>query len=196
VNSLPQSISDNQRQFEAGLSKLKFELQKNLNEIDPLDSKKLESLIGLFSQRLVIFQHEFLEFLAKQKGSVSSSVQNFAFSNPKTDKIAEMAGAIIGGGAASGILVFIPVVTTTGWLWTTTSTISLAAYIAATVGCPIWAVIAALTVGTGIGGGYLAKWFRDDKRREQVKAATVEWFDKEVVTKLREWSAERIGEIF
>ena len=74
---------DLMRQFEAGLAKVRYELKKNLYEIDPLDKDRLNPLLSVFNDRLIIFQHEFLEFLARVKGTAKSSTTVFNVSQAR-----------------------------------------------------------------------------------------------------------------
>ena len=76
-------MKDLTRQFEAGLSEVKYEYQKNLQEINPLDKDALEKMLTVFSQRLVIFQHTFMERLSQTRGGVGDpQTQEFVIEIP------------------------------------------------------------------------------------------------------------------
>ena len=79
-------VKDLTRQFEAGLSEVKYEYQKNLQEINPLDEDALEKMLTVFSQRLVIFQHTFMERLSQARGGVGDPhTQEFMIEAPHLD---------------------------------------------------------------------------------------------------------------
>jgi len=183
---------DATRQFEAGLAKVRYELQKNLHDLDPLEKGRLQSMLQVFGQRLVIFQHDFLEYLARIKGGAKNSTEIFDCRTPEADQIPEIASALLAGATGSILLVVVPAATT-GHLWWTAS-IGLAAVIAAALHWPVWLVVAVLSIG---GGGAMfagVKKALAEKRREKVRGAVLKWFDAEVTPKLRDWFKCRIQE--
>lgn len=96
-------INDLIRQFEAGLAKVKYEYQKNLQEIDPLDEEALNKMLTVFNQRLVIFQHEFMEYLSKVRDGVNPYTEESVIEAPPIERIpAIAAGAGIAGAIAAG----------------------------------------------------------------------------------------------
>ena len=180
------------RQFEAGLANLRYELQKNLNEFDPLEKDRLKSMIEVFGQRLIIFQHDFLKYISLIKGGAESTTEEFIFQIPETDQIPELAAGILAGSTGSLLLIIIPA-GTTGHLWWATS-IGLGAVIASALGWPVWLVVAVLSIG---GGGVVYKGIKNllaVKRRDKIRGAVVKWFDNDIAPKLREWCKLRISE--
>ena len=134
-------INDLNRQFEAGLAKVKYEYQKNLQEADPLDRDALEKMLTVFNQRLVIFQHEFMDYLSKVRdGGVNPDTEEFVVEAPPIDRIPEIASSIIAGGGGAILVALIPVGTAGWWIWATTLT--TAASIGSAVGAPAGIVTA------------------------------------------------------
>lgn len=185
-----QLTDDMQRQFESGLAKVRYELQKNLNELDPLQKGRLQSMLEVFSQRLVIFQHDFLEYLARAKGGAKYATQTFTFQTPDPKQIPEIASSLLAGATGSLLLVFIPA-GTTGHLWWAAS-IGFGSVIAGALGWPVWLVVALLSVGGGAGVFVGVRKVLAGKRRNQIRQAVLKWFDTHVTPQLREWSHERI----
>lgn len=98
--------NDLTRQFEGRLAMLKYEYQKNLQEVDPLDRDALVEMLTFFNQRLVIFQHEFLEDLARIRGGVDDPhIQEFEVKAPPLERKSEIIAWLIGGSpVAAGAL--------------------------------------------------------------------------------------------
>ena len=182
---------DMARQFDAGLAKIKYELQKNLNDIDPLDKERLSQLLSVFNQRLIVFQHEYLEYLARAKGMAESRVEEFSVSTPSTDKIPELASAILAGGASAFLVALIPVGTSGFWFWATT--VTAAASAGAALGVPAGVVTAGAGVVVGGIAGIVAATLMKSKRRSLIRKVIMQRFDNEIVPKLRQWALNHIG---
>lgn len=180
------------RQFERALAKLRYELSNNLGQIDPLDRDKLSQLLLVFNQRLIVFQHDFLQYLERARGeSISSRVEEFVISTPSCDKIPELASAILAGGAGAFLVHLLPVATS-GFLWWTT-TVTAAAATGAALGLPAGVVTAGVGVAAGAGAGIVVSLLMKSKRRESVRLAIMNKFDKEVAPKLLEWASNHIN---
>ena len=180
------------RQFEAGLARLRYELKKNLYDKDPLDKDQLNSLLSVFNDRLIIFQHEFLEFLARVKGAAKSSTTAFDISMPSDDRVPEMAASIIAGGAGALLVALIPVGTSGFWIWA--STVTAAASIGAAIGVPAGVVTAGAGIVVGAGAGVATAFLLKRRRRELTRKVILDKFDKEVAPRLRTWVASHIQE--
>ena len=180
------------RQFESGLAKIKYEFVKNLEERDILDQATLDGLLNVYNQRLVIFQHDFLECLSRTMGVTAGKVKEFSFSAPDYDSIPEIAGGIIAGGGAAIMATVIPVATV-GHLWWTSS-VGLAAVAGTALG--IGAGIATAGIGLLVGGaaGYAIKKCMENARKKEIKEKLIKYFDNEVTNSLREWAKARIFE--
>ena len=77
---------------------LKYEYQKNLQEVDPLDRDALVEMLTFFNQRLVLFQHDFLELLVQSHVEVDDlHTQKFKVEAPPVDRKPEIAAWVIGG---------------------------------------------------------------------------------------------------
>ena len=177
---------DVMRQFESGLAKVKFEFQKTLQEIDPLDSDALDSRLKLFNLRLVIFQHEFLEYLARVRGTVNPHTEAFEFQAPPLNRIPEIAASILAGGGSAILVALITVGQTGWWLWA--STVTAAAAIGGAVGVPAGVATAGVGILVGIGGGVLTAIFLKSYRRRFLREALVKKFDDDIVPALRAWA--------
>jgi len=183
--------TDLKRQFEAALSRVKFELEKNLTEIDPLDTEKLENMLQIFNQRLIIFQHEFLEHLARLGSAKNNAVEEFKIETPPWDRIPEMAAAIIAGGAGGIAMALIPIGTTGFWFWA--SAVTAAAATGAALGVPAGIVTAGAGIIIGAGAGVGTAIFLKSKRRKLLRQKILEMFDRDIAPKLREWVVLKIG---
>lgn len=178
------------RQFDAGLAKVKYELQKNLNDLDPLDQERLNQMLSVFNQRLVVFQHEFLDYLARAQGGATSRVEEFSVTTPSQDKIPELASAILAGGTGALLVALIPVGTSGFWIWATT--VTAAASAGAALGVPAGAVTAGAGVIVGAAAGVTMAIFMKSKRRALIRKVIMQKFDKEIAPKLREWALSHI----
>ena len=79
-------MKDLTRQFEAMLSEVRYDYQKNLQEINALDKEALEKMLTVFSQRLIIFQHTFMERLSQARGGVGDPhTMEFVIETPHLD---------------------------------------------------------------------------------------------------------------
>lgn len=190
-NELTTEIAnDLERQFEAGLAKVKYEFNKNLNEADPLDTDSLEKTLSVFNQRLVIFQHEFLEYIARVRGGVASHTEEFKVEPPPKSRIPEIASSIVAGGGSAILVALIPVGTSGWWIWA--STVTVAAAIGSAVGAPVGLVTAGVGVLVGAAAGVGAAICLKKYRRKLVREKLVEKFDKEISPKLRNWAHGKI----
>ncbi len=77
-----QDANDILRQFDGKLETVRFELQNELNKFDPFDKDKLNNFLELFSDRLIIFQHDFMQHLATIRGRVDPKTEKFTIKTP------------------------------------------------------------------------------------------------------------------
>ena len=184
-------INDLNREFEAGLAKVKYEYQKNLQEVDPLDRDALEKMLTVFNQRLVIFQHNFMDYLSKVRyGGVNPDTEEFVVEAPPIDRIPEIASSIIAGGGGAMIVALIPVGTTGWWIWA--STLTTAASIGSAVGAPAGIVTAGVGVVVGAGVGVGVAISMRKYRRKLVRKALITKFDEDIAPKLRILARDKI----
>ena len=183
-------INDLNRQFESGLAKVKYEYQKNLQEVDPLDEEALEKMLTVFNQRLVIFQHEFMEYLSKVRDGVNPHTEEFVVEAPPLDRIPEIAAGIIAGGYSALLVAIIPVVGMKWWIWSTV--VSAAAGIGSVVGAPAGIVTAGTGVIVGAGMGVVVAIAMKKRRRKLIRKALMDKFDTDVAPKLRVWARDKI----
>lgn len=192
TNELSAELADDMtRQFEGGLAKVKYEYQKNLQEIDPLDRDALEKMLTVFNQRLVIFQHEFMEYLSKVRGGVNPHTQEFVVDAPPLSRIPELATSIIAGGSGAILVALIPVGTTGWWLWATTLT--AAASIGSAVGAPSGLVTAGIGIGIGAVGGVGVALFMKKYRRKLIRNKLIGKFDNDIAPQLRAWAHGKLA---
>lgn len=183
--------NDVTRQFEAGLAKVKYEYQKNLQEVDPLDRDALERMLTVFNQRLVIFQHEFMEYLSKVRGGVNPQTLTFVVEAPPLNRIPELASSIIAGGGSAVLVAIIPVGTTGWWLWATT--VTAAASIGSAVGAPVGVVTAGVGVVAGAVAGVGIAFCMKKYRRKLIRKSLVAKFDDEIAPQLRSWANGKVA---
>ena len=183
-------VNDLNRQFEAGLAKVKYEYQKNLQEMDPIDRDALEKMLTIFNQRLVIFQHEFMEYLSKVRGGVDPNTKEFVVEPPPLDRTPEIASSIIAGGGSAILVAIIPVGTTGWWIWATTLT--AAASIGSAVGAPAGVVTGGIgiIVGAGVGVGIAISMRK--YRRKLIRKNLIAKFDEDIAPPLRAWAHGKI----
>lgn len=192
TNELSKEMAnDVTRQFEAGLAKVKYEYQKNLQEVDPLDRDALEKMLTVFNQRLVIFQHEFMEYLSKVCGGVNPQTQEFVVEAPPINRIPELASSIIAGGGSAILVALIPVGTTGVWLWATTLT--AAASIGSAVGAPAGVATAGIGVVVGAACGVGVALCMKKYRRKLMRKNLVAKFDDVIAPQLRAWTHGKIA---
>lgn len=192
TNELSEEVAnDVTRQFESGLAKVKYEYQKNLQEIDPLKRAELEKMLTVFNQRLVIFQHEFMEYLSKVRGGVNPKTQDFVVEAPPVNRIPELASSIIAGGGSAILVALIPVGTSGWWIWATTLT--AAAGIGSAIGAPAGIVTAGIGVGVAAAGGVGAALCMKKYRRRLIRKKLVAKFDDEIAPQLRAWANGKIA---
>ena len=192
TTEISQGLADDvTRQFEAGLAKVKYEYQKNLQEVDPLDRDALEKMLTVFNQRLVIFQHEFMEYLSKVRGGVNPHTQDFVVEPPPLSRIPELASSIIAGGGSALLVALIPVGTTGWWLWATTLT--AAASIGSAVGAPAGVVTAGIGIVVGAAGGVGVALCMKKYRRKLIRKNLAATFDEEIAPQLRAWAHGKIA---
>lgn len=175
-------------QFTSALQKLRYELEKNLSEIDVLNSNKLKSVISLFNGRLAIFQSDFLQYLKDY-----SENSNIVFDSPlRSEKeIQKLLAIILGTSLASAILLSALVVAHTGfWIWTTS--VTLGAAIGAKLGIPAGPATAGVSVAIGTAAGGAAVVFSRPMRRRVIKRMVLRKFDKDTTETLKNWALERI----
>jgi hypothetical protein len=180
------------RQFDGGLAKLRFEFLKNLAERDPLVHEQLSQMLELFNQRLIVFQHEFLEFLSRAKGGAKTHVEEFVVSAPPPGRIAEMAAAIIAGGGGALLIALIPVGHAGFWIWATT--ITAAASIGGAIAVPAGAVTAGVGIAIGAAAGIGLALALKPYRRKLIRNVLIKKFDAEIAPRLRDWAIARINE--
>ena len=160
-------VNDLTRQFEGGLAELKYEYQKRLQETDPIDRDAFAEMLTLFNQRLVIFQHTFLEHLVRAYGKVDDThTQEFEVEAPPLDRKPEIAAWIIGG---------------LGGLGSYGAWKILPKHPAGIIGGLV--VVAGASIFT-------REW-KNNKRKSVRKQLTVH-FDEEIAPSLRAWAHDKI----
>ncbi len=179
------------RQFDAGIAKVKYELQKNLNDIDPLDIEKLEQMLSVFNQRLILFQHDYLNYVSQTRGKAGSNVNTFNVNTPPLNKIPELAAALMAGGAGSWVFALITITVPGGWMASATTT-TLAASVGTALGVTGTVVTAGVGAIIGLGVGLGTNYILKSKRRSYRRKFISDKFDNEIVPKLRDWAVSQI----
>jgi hypothetical protein len=179
------------RQSEGWLAKVKYEYQKNLRAVDPLDRDALENMQTIFNQRLVIFQHEFMEYLARVRGGVNPHVEEFQSKPPPVERIPEIAASIIAGGGGAILVALIPVGTHGFLFWA--STVTAAGVIGGAIGVPAGVATAGVGVVVGIAGGIATAMCLRSYRRKLIRQILDKKFDDEIAPRLRTWAKGKIS---
>jgi hypothetical protein len=183
------------RTFDAALHRLKAELQKNLDQIDVLDRRRLKAVLELFNQRLIIAQYEFMELLARTVGEPGTEISELELREASPGMLAEVASTILaGGGAAAAVqLISITTVASSWYFWTTTTTVSVATIAGGALGVSAIAATAGTAALAGIAGAFIASKLTKGRRRDKVRTKIISQFDSDVVPKLNAWARDRIA---
>ena len=181
------------RQFDAGLEKLRSEILSNIDKVDLLDHDEAGGLVDRFNQRLVVSQHDFLEYISRLSGSSSGSVQPFVVSAADSTIVLEAtAGGV--GAITGGVLVNLISLTVPGWsgwlLGTTTTTLATGIGTALGVGASVVTIGAAAVAAVVAGGAIYLVRLR--KRRKFVRTSILKSFDEDAAPKLREWARRTV----
>ena len=179
--------------FKLALAKLRLELQRNLDQIDVLDSNKAESTLELFNQRLVIAQNDFLQYLSQVAGGSGDASGEFELQVVSANKVPELATMVLAGGGAA-VLVNLITFSGTSWLFMTTTT-SAATLIGGVVGVSAGVATAGIGAAAGLAAGVALNQAMKTKRRKKIKQSILESFDKYVVPQLDSWANDHIAEV-
>jgi hypothetical protein len=183
------------RDFDSGISKLRYELAKNLAETDVLKKEKVENVVSVFNQRLTVFQHDFLQMLAQLRGGAPNRTDEYNLDARSGSHIPTVVGCIAGavaGSAAAGMAV---TTASTGMLWwTSTHAVSLATVLAGAAGVSVDVVSGGLTLGGGIAGAIALNKGVAGIMRKRIRKKIMQDFDNSVVPRLRDWATHLFHE--
>lgn len=183
------------RDFDSGISKLRYELAKNLAETDVLKKEKVENVISVFNERLTVFQHDFLQVLAQMRGGAPNRTDKYSLNPSNGSHVPTVVGGIAGavaGGAAAGMAV---TTATTGMLWwSSTHAVSLATVLAGAAGVSVDLVSGGLTLGGGIAGAIALNKGVAGFMRKRIRKTIMQDFDGSVVPRLRDWATQLLNE--
>lgn len=178
-------------QFVVALRKLRYELEKNISEIDVLNTTKLKTTVSMFNGRLAIFQSEFLQYLKEYSETIPLS--NFSPPLHSENEIPKLLAIVLGSALSSAILLSTLVVGTSGfWFWATT--VTLGGLIGAKLGIPAGWATAGVSIAVGAFVGGMAVVVSRPMRRRVIKVAILRAFDKKTTNELKEWAMKRIRE--
>jgi len=183
------------RDFDGGISKLRYELAKNLAETDVLKKEKVENVVSVFNERLSVFQYDFLQMLEQLKGGAPNKTNKYDLEAHSDSHVPKVVGGIAGF-AAGSILAGVTVTTiTTGHLWwQSTQAVSLASWLAGAAGASVDVVSGGLTLGGGIAGAVALNKGVSGMMRKRIRKKIMSEFDTAIVPKLREWASELLHE--
>jgi hypothetical protein len=180
------------RQFDSGLEKLRIEILKNLDGTDLLNQEAVHSLVARLNQRLVVAQHDFLDFVNRISGGSSASIHRFELSPIGTDVAPEVVTGLVGAGAGA-VLVNVITLTTPGWLWASTTTLGATIATALGVGAGVVTLGVGAIAGAAAAGGIYA--MRKRERRKIVRESILKSFDDAVVPRLRTWARQIVDQM-
>ena len=182
------------RQFESAFPKLEIELRTLLSnhENDLLDKSKVEDLLGIFSNRLIVLQHDFLQSIQANGSTVNISRCNYS-----DDQVAEIVAGLGGATAVATALSLISwtTATTTWFFWTTTATVTAGSALGGLLGTTAGIATggAALVAGGLI--GYVVYKARLKSRRQHVKEQILEHWNRTIKPQLSSWAKKQIDAI-
>lgn len=183
------------RDFDCGISKLRYELAKNLAETDVLKKERVENVISVFNERLTVFQHDFLQMLAQMRGGAPNRTERHTLDATSGSNVPIIVGGVAGavaGSAAAGITV---TTATTGMLWwTSTHAVTLATVLAGATGASVDFVSGGLTLGGGIAGAVAVNKGLAGVMRKRVRNRIMAEFDNSIVPKLNAWATQLLHE--
>ena len=181
------------RDFDAGISKLRYELAKNLAETDILKSDKLENVTSVFNERLLVFQHDFLQMLAQIRGDAPNKTNNLNLKAKGGSHLPKVVGGIAGaaaGSTAAGMIV----TTATGMWWWYHPAASLATVLATGAGVSVDLVSGGLTLGGGVIGAIAVNKLVAGGMRKRIRKRIMSDFDSQIVTRLKSWAEGLLDE--
>ena len=180
-----------QQDFEQALQNMKTELIMDLYRTDVLNKEKMEGLQRECNQRLINVQLDFLNRLAQIHSKVS--VRLDAEGTVTSGDVATITvTGLAAGGVTTGLsLITLWTVQSTSWFfWTTTSSMSLAALLAGTLGTSVFVANAVLTGGIGLVAGLAMYWAYYPTWRYRLRKQLLDDFDIKILPRLRDWAVE------
>lgn len=183
------------RDFDSGLSKLRYELAKNLAEIDVLKTERVENVLSVFNERIVVFQHDFLQMLAQLRGDAPNNTKKLtiqASGGSHAPAAVGIAAGVAGGTLASGFTV--ATATSGWWLWSSPTAVSLSTFLAGVTGLSAGVVTGGLAIGGGLAGMLAVNKGVSSIMRKRIRTKIMSSFDEHVVSELKNWAAELINE--
>jgi hypothetical protein len=183
-------------QFRAGLDKLRYELEKSLMELDTSEAERLKEFIGVFNQRLVIFQNDFVGSLVKSGGGSSGKVDKFRIEEVKFNTRRERYTPILIGLSAGGLVLLLRYflnmkILPTPWYYPGKASIARWLEITKIVNNPLIIVLAILA---GLAGFILMRKGILRRRKSYIKKRILEQFDS-IRPKLEKWAELRISDL-
>jgi hypothetical protein len=183
-------------QFRAGLDKLRYELEKSLMKLDTSEVEKLREFIGVFNQRLGIFQNDFVDFLFKTVGGLSDELDKFRIEEVKFNISRERYAPILIGVGAGGLVLFLRSflnmkILPTPWYYPGKASIARWLEITNIVNNPFIIVLAILA---GLAGFMLMRKGILRRRKIYIKKRILEQFDS-IRPKLEKWAELRISDL-
>ena len=181
-------------QFESAFPKLEIELTNLLSqhENDLLDKSKVEDMLRIFNNRLIILQNEFRKSIQSNGKPLDISCCSYSDS-----KVADIAAGILGGGGAAAALSFISwtTVSTTWFIWTTTTTTTLGGLIGGALG--VGAGVATAGVALLVGGAtmFAVSKMRQNSRRNHIKKQILDHWKNKIQPELLQWAKNEINSI-
>lgn len=183
------------RDFDAGLSKLRYELAKNLAEIDVLKTERVENVLSVFNERIVVFQHDFLQMLAQLRGDAPNKTRKLGIQASGASHAPAALGfvaGVVGGTSASGFTV--ATATSGWWLWSSTTAVSLSTLLAGVTGISAGVVTGGLAIGGGIAGAFAVNKGVSSFMRKRIRKKIMSSFEDHLVPELTEWAKALIDE--
>lgn len=191
------SIEEFIRQFNSGLQKVRFELEKGLAELNPLDYARLSNFLEVFNQRLVVFQYDFLDLVAQARGSVQESTVRLRLKAARSwHKLAGIFGGISGGLLAKVLaekLKLIAVKTGHLW-WQKTVWVSLAAWLAPKLGISVAATAGGIGLVAGIVVGLLIARAVARSEQRRIRQTILTTLSRDIEPKLQAWAKECVAQ--
>ena len=186
--------SDCKKEFENRLISLRQELINCLGKVEVLDKDKLEDFLKTFNSRLVLFQKDYIDYIANKLGHSRTDTINYSYEAPDYSKVEGIASGILAACGAGILANIIPVATvTTGWIFTTTTSVGASTVIGGALGMTAGVATAGIGIIVGIGVGYLVNKKMKKSHEDEIRNKIICLFDGEVTDKLRKWTDEQIN---
>lgn len=177
--------------FRMDLAQEGYELRKMLSQNDILDKNVLQNCLDTVGDHIKVLCLKYGNAARKYTSLTSCRIDT-----PESeDWIATGLGSLlsgIGGLLLAGMTV--TTVTSGWWLWKTTTDVSLAAYVAGTLGIGAGVATGGIAIALGLGGGFAVSKLTKNMFKEKLVSKVMKNYENKLTPQLLEWFDNEIGE--